>query len=72
MVSADRSCGEFGPKRLYLTFEYKAVHALFGCLMQERARFHELTAPGLRPRVDERQEWDRMAAIMNILCRRGA
>jgi PadR family transcriptional regulator PadR len=35
-----------------------------------RARFYELTPRGRQQLVDERHEWDRMAAIMNVLFER--
>lgn len=35
-----------------------------------RARFYELTPRGRRQLADERHEWDRMAAIMNVLFQR--
>jgi len=37
-----------------------------------RARFYELTVRGRRQLVNEREAWDRMAAIMSTLFRREA
>jgi PadR family transcriptional regulator, regulatory protein PadR len=49
------------------------VHGRWGVTdSNRRARFYELTARGRRQLLDEREEWDRMAAIMNVLFRREA